>query len=114
MTDDDMIRQLPEMHEDFVHVADLRAYEAFRDGLILFDVTPDARLLTEFKSKNNSEFGPSMALRADGSFRAIMYQPGQVIWTLYHKYAILERLTPMLQDMEKDPRFSGFSSLFSE
>jgi hypothetical protein len=79
-----------------VHAGDPSAYEAFRSGKGLFDVSPDGRFIDDFKEKNRAEFEQVY------EDRTISYPGIGDIEVLYHKHASREAATAELQEIDKE------------
>jgi hypothetical protein len=88
---------------DLVHISDPKAYEAFRDGLILFDVSPDAAGLRAFVDQSTSEFGNAFNLQPDGSFRWFT-EHGRRVYILSHRHAFPERIcrSELMRELERE------------
>ena len=84
-----------------VHVGRAKAYEAFSDGLLLFDITPNAELLRMFVSTNESEFGMAFEMKEDGSFKSMNDGHGKIFYT-YHKHKAREKMVSELQQIERE------------
>jgi hypothetical protein len=108
MTEDEVAIAAISASGVFVHAGSKEAYEAFRDGRPIFDITPDARLLRKFQADNKSEFGKDIHTNSDGTFRFYNH-PGigkrvyfTYHWDLHHKYQFL----PVINEAELDGEYS--------
>ena len=91
----------------FVPVTDPKAYESFRDGKPLADISPNAELLDEFRQKNEAEFGGMFARHADGRYPSTPSY-GKKIWLTYHRHAAAERQSKDLQQIiAENPGLDG-------
>ena len=89
---DQLSELIAELHEktDAVHVCRPDAYDAFIEGRVIFDVSPDAMLLQEFRAKNSAEFGDDIFVNDDGSFPFIG-PPERRAYCTYHKHLFHKR-----------------------
>ena len=108
MTEDETVIAAISAGNVFVHAGSKEAYEAFRDGRPIFDITPDARLLRKFQADNKSEFGKDIHANSDGTFRFYNH-PGigkrvyfTYHWDLHHKYQAL----PVINQAEREGEYS--------
>jgi hypothetical protein len=97
MTDEEILAtRIEKSNPEFVYVGRPDAYEQFMSGCFIFDVRPDAGLLSEFSNKNAGELGHEMVFPKAGpprSFISIKIE-GHLVHVLFHRHASRERMTP--------------------
>jgi len=86
MSDDEVVRHIGTV-TDMVHVSDAGAYEAFAQGKVIFDISPDGGLLDQFIVTLESEFGAAPIQRKPLKLPSF---PGVQIHTVYHKHKAIE------------------------
>jgi spore maturation protein CgeB len=88
---------------ELVHIKNIVAYEALRDGKLVFDEDPEAERLKAFHQANVSEFGAALVIRD-------YTVDGMHITVLYHHHAAQERIYKsniMKAVLEDNPALGG-------
>jgi hypothetical protein len=89
MTDEEaIISEVRRRSPDLVHVKDPKAYEAFTDGKLLFDISVDGKLLDEFQAQNKGEFERDFVR---GSLADVGSTMGRTLYCLYHEHLVYKR-----------------------
>ena len=98
-----LIQSITEAAPGMVHVYDPSAYEAFREGRVLFDIGQPPKGLQEFMEKNRSEFGGAFVLAGDGSFTWFK-RDNRKIYVLSHRHASAEKMfkSEIMKQLAKD------------
>jgi len=99
MSDTELVQQLG-TSTNMIHVASSWAYEAFADGKVIFDISPEGRLLDTLIAQLQPEFGSVIVRRKPFSVPAF---PNVDIHTLYHRHKAIEVAMPDLGKIEDEP-----------